>query len=467
MAHGAIQNNGSFRDPAGQVYQNSGRIFRTINPSAASRYEAMRDEGIIEQSIADGYLVETWELKKSKWPKGVGEASYVVEHKAIPYISYPYEWSFSQLKSAALFHLDFQITLLEKDYVLVDATAYNIQFVGSSPVFIDLLSIDKYQEGQFWYGHKQFCEQFLNPLLLRALKGIPHNSWYRGSLEGIEIEEFASLLSLKDKFSWNVFSQIVLQAKLNKSAVEKPDDAISKAKSVSKFSKSAYNGFLHQLRNWIAKLSPKGRSVTVWGDYAKNNTYANEEAELKAGIIKKFASKIKPDLLFDIGCNTGDYSIAALDHGAKYVVGFDFDHHAIELAMARSSKLDADYLPLWLDASNSSPNQGWRQSERLGFQERTKGDGMIALAVIHHLAIAKNIPLDQVVEWFVNIAPAGLIEFVPKNDETVQKMLSLRQDIFTQYTEENFINHLGQYGKVVACTQVTQSGRKIFEYKVS
>lgn len=462
-----FQEAGSFRDPAGHVLISDNRVFRSINEVAREDYEAIRDKGALARAIKQGYLIDFNELAKSDWPLDVLDAAYLVEHPRIPYISYPYEWSFSQLKAAALHHLDFQLTLLESDVVLSDATAYNIQFIGSKPVFIDLLSLRRYKKGEFWSGHRQFCEQFLNPLLLRALNGISHNSWFRGSLEGISTADLARLIPFSKKFSWNVMSQVILLGKLEQKVINAPDKLVEKARSRRELSKAAYRGLLSQMRNWISKLVPAGREKTVWGDYAHTHTYTSKEAALKRQFVKDFVVATKPKTLVDIGCNTGDYSVAALEAGAEYVIGFDFDQKTIDLAFSRAIDQQLPFLPLFLDAANPSPDQGWRQAEREGFMGRTKADALVALAFEHHLAIAKNIPIQQVVQWLVNIAPHGVIEFVPKSDSTIQKMLALREDIFCDYNIETFETHLKKLSKIVQKQVVSESGRCLFWYQRS
>jgi ribosomal protein L11 methylase PrmA len=458
-------NAGSFRDPAGHVYESAGRIYRTVNEWARQDYEAMRESGVIASAIESGFLIDSQEIKKSDWPGSLSDAAYVLEHPRIPYVSYPYEWSFSQLKAAALHHLDFQTALLEKDVALSDATAYNIQFIGPQPVFIDLLSLTPYRQGEFWLGHRQFCEQFLNPLLLRAMLGIPHNGWYRGALEGIPTVELARLIPMRKRLSWNVLSHVVLHAKLERSALRAPESAIAKATSQKKFSKAAYRGILLQLRNWISRLQPADTGKTVWGDYAQTHTYTGEEAAAKRRFVAVFAEAVKPKTLVDIGCNTGDYSLTALEGGAEYVIGFDFDLGALDLAFSRTLDQNVTFLPLWLDAANPSPNQGWRQAERTGFAQRTKADAMVSLAFVHHLAITKNIPLPQVIDWLIAIAPQGVIEFVPKNDSTVQKMLALREDIFDDYSAETFTGLLKQRARIVSREVVSKSNRTLFWYE--
>ncbi|MBM6593718.1 methyltransferase domain-containing protein [Microvirga pudoricolor] len=460
----AQRNAGSYRDPAGHVYEDAGRIFRTINERARADYETVRDKGILSAAAQKGLLIESREIEKPAGQEGFARAAYVVEHPRVPFISYPYEWSFGALKAAALHHLDLQLDLLAQDAVLSDATAYNVQFIGSQPVFIDLLSVRPYRKGEFWIGHRQFCEQFLNPLLLQSSLGIAHNTWYRGSLEGIPTADLARALPFSSRLSWNMLSQVILQAKLQAKATNAPAKAIQEAKNTRTLSRTAYEGMLRQLRNWIAKLEPARSGKTVWGDYAKDNTYSSAEAQEKRRFVAEFAAKTRPGIMIDIGCNTGDYSVAALEGGASYVVGFDFDQRALDLAFSRSQTDKLKFLPLWLDASNPSPDQGWMQAERSGFGHRAKVDGMVALAFEHHLAIAKNVPLPQVVDWLVDRAPLGVIEFVPKNDQTVQTMLALREDIFDDYSVETFAGQLTKRARIVEQKVVSESGRTLFFY---
>lgn len=460
----AVVDAGSFRDPSGRVFEHEGHIYRTVHEFGRTAYETVRGAEVVERLIADGSLISAKEVERQSWPADIGGSAYLLEHPVVPFISHPYEWSFNQLKAAALHHLDLQIALLQQEIVLSDASAYNIQFIGPRPLFIDFLSLRPYRKGEYWQGHRQFCEQFLNPLLLRALMGVPHNAWFRGSLEGIPTEQLASLLPISKRLSWNVLSQIVLQAKLEQKALNAPDASVKKLKAGRQFSIGAYNGFLLQLRNWISKLRPGGKGKTVWGDYASSHTYTDDEAKAKWEAIRVFASSTHPELLVDLGCNTGDYSVAALKGGAKYVVGFDFDQNAVDLAFSRAVSENLNFLPLWQDAANPSPNQGWWQKERRGFSERAGADAMIALAFEHHLAIGRNVPLVELVDWLLQVAPKGIIEFVPKTDSTVQKMLALREDIFPNYTEEEFEKSIAGRARIVRKTMISGSGRVLFQF---
>ena len=213
------------------------------------------------------------------------------------------------------------------------------------------------------------------------------------------------------------------------------------------------------LRNWIKTLKMKS-SRTAWSEYSFINTYKEDERKKKINSVKKFINKIKPNLVVDLGCNTGDYSIAALESGAKYAVGFDFDFESLNKSQDRSNY----FLPLWFDAANPSPNQGFMENERDGFERRVKSDALISLAFIHHLVIAKNVSVKMFVKWISKISDFGLLEFVPKNDETVKKMLISKEDIYMDYNIDNLIKNLENNFKIENIEQISSSGRQIIEY---
>lgn len=458
----AYRDSGSFRDPSGSVMMLDDRIFRTVMPLAAADYETTRRTGILEELMAEGLVVHERPVSRELLGAAAAQASYVVEHPKLPFISYPYEWSFHALKDAALLHLDVHLRCLERGVTLSDASAYNIQFRGPAPVFIDTLSFRPYREGEIWAAHRQFCDQFLNPLLLRALLGIPHNAWYRGSLEGIPVEHLANALPLSAKLSWPVLQHVVLHAMLEKiSTKDRPAGEAAKVR----LPQIAFRRILTGLRDWIRTLEPKGSEKTVWRDYAEINSYSSDEARSKAAFVREFAAAVRPALLWDLGCNTGEYSKAALEAGARLSIGFDFDAGALERAYLRAKAEGLNLLPLHLDAANPSPSQGWGQGERKGMRERAPADAVLALAFVHHLAVAKNVPLEYVVDWVVGMAGAGVIEFVQKHDPMVQELLRLREDIFADYSEETFERALRTRARIHRVEQVSAAGRKLYWFE--
>ena len=204
-----IFDQGSFRDPAGKIFYHNDKVYRLVANTGLERIEFLKKNDLLEKCQKNEYLIQSRVLNNDEVKNiGLSEKEIIIEHSKIPYISYPYEWSFSQLKTAALHHLDFNLFLLNENAMLIDASAYNIQFIGSKPKFIDILSIREYQDGEYWYAHKQFCENFLNPLILSSLKGVQFNNWFKGNLEGVPTSDLNNILSFFDKFSYNIFVHV-------------------------------------------------------------------------------------------------------------------------------------------------------------------------------------------------------------------------------------------------------------------
>ena len=453
---------GSFRDPAGKIFYHNNKVYRILEFEGEKRFEFLEKTKILEESIKKNFLIKSYKINVKDLNLEKIEKKTIIEHQKLNYISYPFEWSFDQLKDAAIHHLDFHIYLLNNNANMIDGSAYNIQFIGYKPTFIDILSIKEYEDGEYWTAHKQFCENFLNPLILKSKKDIDFNNWFKGNLEGVTTKDLNSILNFRDKISYNIFTQVVLLNYFERKAIENKKIDLKKINK-KKFPKRSYLSMLINMRNFIGSLNLR-KSKTIWDDYSSNNTYGIEEENLKKKIVIEFASKYKFNSLADLGCNDGVYSKICLENGCGSVVGFDYDLNAINNAYKKAKKEKLNFLPLYFDASNPSSNIGWTQKERKGFFERKNFSGMIALAFEHHLAIAKNIPLDQVIKWLTQIAPQGLIEFVPKNDLTIKKMLNLKGDIFTDYNEENFKNLLLNNSKIISETKINESGRKIFEF---
>ena len=455
---------GSFRDPSASIFIFENRIIRKINKSGNEKINLFLSSKILEESIEQNYLVDTWIVDDQELKKKFN-SEFLLEHKKVPFISYPYEWSFEQLKDAALHHLNFNIFLLEKNFQLSDATAYNIQFIGNKPIFIDAMSIEKYDVGSNWNGHNQFCEQFLNPLIINSRKKIFHNNWYRGNIEGISNADTCKILNIFQKLNPTIFLNVVLPTFFeNKNKLKNIDELKLLKNNKRNFNKNSYLWMLKNLKKFISKIK-KSNEKTFWKNYDVDNTYSDEQFEIKKKIVSEFIKKNKSKNLCDLGCNTGEYSEISINNGCKNVVGFDYDQGALGKSYLRSKQKNLQFLPLYLDAANPSSNIGWNQTERFGLLERCNFDAMIALAFEHHLAIAKNIPLNDLIEWFISIAPKGLIEFVPKEDETIQIMLKYRKDIFIDYTEENFKKLLLQKAKIIQINNIKNTKRKIYEYE--
>lgn len=458
----------SFRDPAGRVFSQGGRVFRTVEPHAWSNFDAVRSSGILRDLIAAGRVIDTVEVERAALPaelaEGVaGAAPRFLEHERIPFVSYPYEWPFKLLKKAALHHLDLHLELLDAGFTLTDAAAYNVQFRGIHPVFIDVLSIRRYREGEYWPGYRQFCEQFLNPLLLGAELGVPHQPWFRGSLEGIRIEDIARAMPARTRLRWQAWLHVFVHAKVAALAPSHRGGGAAPG-AFRQMPASTLAWMLRSMRAWIGGMAGRGHEATRWKEYERRHSYLDRGLEAKQAFVAEYVRRERPATLLDVGCNSGAYAELALASGAARVVGLDQDLGALDAAIGRAEAQRLDFLPLYMDAANPSPDQGWAQRERAGLQHRVDAQGLLALAILHHLVIGQNVPMDAAVGWLVGLAPTGVIEFVPKTDPMVQGMLMQREDIFGAYGIESFRGAVARHAAIVAEAQVPGTDRILVEY---
>ncbi|MGE5548786.1 MAG: class I SAM-dependent methyltransferase [Solirubrobacterales bacterium] len=461
---GVQRDPGSFRDPSGYVYLDGGTVWRTVNACAESAYQALSDSGLIRELCDRGLLIDTVEepapaLDLQRFAGARGEVpKRLLRHPRVPMISYPYEWTFSQLKDAALAHLDLQIAAFDKGFALSDATPYNMQFLGTKVVHIDVLSLRPYREGEIFAGHNQFCRLFLLPLLLEAWQGMPFQPLLRGRIEGIQPTDAINLLpAMKRWLSLRGLLHVTLPARLEKAGSSSRHGEVGKLPTLPK---ARYRAILTDLRAWVAELRSGRKVPTFWKEYAGANSYSDTMQTVKRQFVADFVAASKPETVWDVGGNTGDYSEVALKTGAKRAVVLDTDLDCLEMAYARRKRDGLDLLPLLLDFADPSPSMGWNQSERLGLKERMNADGVVALAVIHHLAIGRNLPLQSVVNTLVKAGSSGIIEFVPKADPMVRGMLSHREDVFHDYDEEHFRQYLAEAGaRIVKEHRFEENGR--------
>ena len=455
---------GSFRDPSETVYDTGGRILRTVARRAEGDFRRVVETGLLGELVDAGLLVGWQEVAdRGLWPAEAGQAALVLEHPRLPFVSYPYEWSFSGLKAAALLHLDLHTRALERGCTMQDASAYNVQFLGPRPVFIDHLSFRPYRDGEFWLGHAQFCEQFLVPLLLRAMLGLCHNAWYRGAQEGVPGSALLAMLPWYRRWRPRLAMHVSLPAAFERRAAKKTWMGLKAARR--RLPKVALVRMLNGLKTWIGALSPRPAGDTAWSDYTETHSYSADEEGRKKDFVGAWARAARPGTLWDVGCNTGAYSRLALAEGAARVIGFEPDPDALETAFGAAREAGLDFLPLCLDAANQSPAQGWNQAERRGLAERGPADGVLALALLHHLCIGRNVPLGEAVSWLVDLAPTGIIEFVPKSDPMVRRMLLWREDIFDGYSEDAFIAALSAEARLGKRRHVTASGRLLVAFE--
>jgi len=444
----------SFRDPSGFLFYDNGILYRQINQSYKDDYDHLMDSGLYNNLVDSKLLVPHVEVDILHFVKEKGYK--VIQPEMIPFISYPYEWSFSQLKHAALTTLQIQKKAMDFEMTLKDCSAYNIQFSNGKSILIDTLSFERYREGEPWKPYRQFCSHFLAPLALMSHKDIRLNQLSRIFLDGIPLDLANKLLPMRTLAMFSLLSHIHLHAKTQKHYESKQ----IKTKK-QKMPRRSLVGIIESLNSGIKKLkwNPEG---TEWANYYSDTNYSQTAFQQKKQIVKKFLEKIKPNSVWDLGANIGEFSRLASQMGIN-TISFDIDPAAVEKNYLECiEKKETKVLPLVLDLTNPSPNIGWSNDERKSLLERGPVDTILALALIHHLVISNNLPLTKIVEFFKTTCKNLIIEFIPKTDSQVQRLLTSREDIFEDYTmkkfEEEFIKDFIIKEKI----KIDESGRTIY-----
>lgn len=446
----------SFRDPAGHIFMGKDDfIYRQINKIAANDFDLFIKSNLFKE-LADKQMI-VGHREVTDMPL-LGEAYKIIKPQQIDYITYPFEWSFSQLRDAALLTLKIQKIALSKGMSLKDASAYNIQFDKGKPIFIDTLSFEKYIDGKPWDGYRQFCQHFLAPLSLMTYTDISLGQLSREYIDGVPLELAAKLLPGRAKFKPGLVMHVMLHSKAQKA---KAGEA---SKPNSKLPKKNLIAILENLENTIKSLkSPKVKSE--WGEYYDNTNYTASAADKKAKQVIELLKPLHIKSALDLGGNNGRFS-RVLNKQGVFTVCADIDPNAVEANYLEvKAKKEINMLPLLVDLINPGGALGWANKERETFDERIKTDALLALALIHHLAISNNLPFVKIAEYFSNFAPYLVIEFVPKEDSQVQRLLTTRKDIFDTYDEVNFKNAFGLYYNLEKTSKIEGSLRTLYLFK--
>lgn len=453
----------SFRDPSGFIYERDGQIYREVNRSYAADYDQLMSSGLYEVLTSKHLLVSHEEVE----PVGAADADHhkTLRPEQVPFISYPYEWCFSELRDAALLTLRLQKLALAHDMTLKDASAYNIQFLNGRPVMIDTLSFARYEEGMAWVGYRQFCQHFLAPLALMSRRDVRLLDLLRLHLDGVPLDLAVSMLPMKTWLSRGLFMHLRVHARYQRNYEGKGDPAAESSKgSRSKaqvLSRAALGNLVEDLRGVVRNLDWKPAG-TEWAEYYCGDSYEEDSLAHKQELVRANLERLQPGVVWDLGANTGVYSRIAAEVGAQ-VLSFDVDPACVErnYRNVRKEKLQT-LLPLRLDLVNPSPSQGWAHEERSSLAARANADCVLALALIHHIAISNNVPLGKIAEYFARLAKNLVIEFVPKSDAKVKTLLATREDVFPQYTREGFEAAFGLYYKTLEAVPIRGSERVLY-----
>lgn len=445
----------SFRDPSGFIYQEDGEIYRKINHIYKNDYDILINSGLYDKLISKKLMLPFSEITSKDT-----QAYKIIKPEKINFISYPYEWSFSQYKDAALLTLKIQKLALLHKMTLKDASAYNVQFHNGKPVFIDHLSFTQLDESKPWQGYKQFCQHFLAPITLMAKKDINLSNLMKNYIDGIPLDLASKLLP---KFTnigiiTNIHMNAFFQNMYSSSQKEKS--------TIKNMNFQRHITLIEGLYQTIQDLK-NPHIETEWGEYYKSTNYSDKSFAEKENTIKQFVKQLQNiNMIWDLGANNGHFTKIASDNKI-FSIAFDIDPIAVEKNYnAIKKEQQTNILPLVFDLLNPSPAIGWANKERENINNRSKPDLVMALALIHHLSISNNIPFDYIASYLKNLSPYLIIEFVDKQDSQVQKLLTSRDDIFPWYNQTQFEDTFKKYYNIIQKHNISNTQRTLYLLKI-
>ncbi len=450
-----IKHPSSYRDPSGFLFYHEETLYRQVNQFFKDDFEQFISGGLYQHLVNKNLLLSHKTIDHNF--TGSSNWHQTLEPEKIPFISYPYEWCFDMLKDAALVTLQAAKEAMDHGMMLKDASAYNVQWHKGKMIFIDTLSFEKYDPAKPWIAYRQFCEHFLAPLALMHYLKLPLQNLLLGYPDGIPLAIAKKLLPAKSKFNLNIFLHLHLHASISgkpsqKTRVEKP------------FSSTKLKNLLRSLEEAVQSFSLKTTSG-VWSGYYDEAFQREDYVVQKKQVIENWISRLEVRSAIDVGANEGEFS-ELLARKNIDTISADFDHYSINQLYNRVKQDNIPrILPLIMDFTNPSPAIGVNNQERTSFLQRVKTDLVIALAVIHHLAIGKNLPFESIAQMLSAMGNYLIIEFVPKADDKIQLMLQQKKDVYLDYCEEHFLNAFGSKYRIIESKKIGDSERILYLMK--
>jgi hypothetical protein len=451
----------SFRDPSGFLFRSEGILYRQINQTYRQNYDQLMQSGLYHQLVNEGLLIPHEEVEIE--PQDSSLAYRIIRPERILFISHPYEWCFGQLREAALTTLRIQGLAMKHGMCLKDASAYNIQFHHGRAVLIDTLSFEPADFTRPWVAYRQYCQHFLAPLALMHHTEHRLGQLLRIHLDGIPLDLASRLLPARTRLSFSLLSHIHLHAKAQSRHADtaaKGDTDLTRRR----ITPLGFRGLIKSLGNTTRALKGQTKK-SEWGDYYQDTNYTPGARDEKAEIIAAWIQKVNPTQVWDLGANTGRFSRLASDRGID-TLAFDIDANAVEANFGEMKrKEETRILPLLLDLTNPSPALGWANQERDNLEQRGPCDLLMALALVHHLAISNNLPLAMIADYFSRLCRHLIIEYVPKEDSQVQRLLASRPDIFPDYTRGGFEAAYNTRFRLVEQRNLAESRRTLYLFE--
>lgn len=439
---------GSFRDPWSRVHVVDGEILRGLSAEGLAEFEAVAATDLLDRAVDDGLVVGTERLPDGshalhdRWDA-------VLRHERLATISYPYEWSFEMLRDAALTHLEVSRRAVAAGFSTKDASSFNISFDGIRPVFIDIGSFERPDRRRPWSGYLQFCELFLNPLVLQSQADIAYHAWLRGAVGGIAAADVCSAVPLRRRLFGGLGVHVTnlarTQRKQQAAEAADPNAAVRTAGFAPKLVAAQIDSLEKTVRGltWKAQRS-------VWSDYSDRSHYGTELPQ-KERFVQEAVRAVDATEVVDLGANDGHFSLLAAEAGADRVIAVDFDHLVIDrLYRHLRDTGETRILPLVQDLMNPSAGAGWRGRERTPFQSRVNPDLVLCLAVVHHLAITDTVPFSEIIGFLRDFDAPMVVEFPHHDDPMVRRLLSRkRPGLFDHYRRDLWEEALAEHFEVV------------------
>lgn len=427
---------GSYRDRDARVFLDSqGEVWRGLSSTAWETWNRFEQLPLARQLSEAGLLIESAIETPLEQPPG--EWSGYLHHERVPLVTYPFEWPFGMLKQAAQLHLQLLQSLLEVNFTLKDGTAYNVQFRGVEPVFIDVTSIEELDAAKPWAGYRQFCQTMLFPLMLQAYKQVPFHPWLRGRLDGITPTECSQLMSFRDLFRRGVWSHVKLHSWLESSVAANSSSSRTPAMS---FNREMLVANFRGLSKLVDGLDWKA-ARSEWSEYEGTHTYSAADRQRKEQFVRRHLARQPRTQVWDLGCNTGSFSRIAAEH-SELVVAMDADHLSVERLFRSLQTTPAisprRITPLVWNVADQIGGLGWRGRERTSLPQRGKPDVVLCLALIHHWVISCGIPMSEVLEWLASLGAELIIEFVAPDDAMAAGLLQRRTGGCPDYQWDHF-----------------------------
>ena len=455
---------GSYRDPGSRVFHQEGQVYRALDRRALENWQRLAATRFFADGVADGRIVRT-ELAPDIETIDGDEWVGVLRHDEIPVVSYPYEWTFSMLRDAALLQLDLLSAALAENMILKDSTPFNVQWRGTTPVFIDIGSFEALETGDVWVGYDQFLRQYLYPLMLTAHVGIPFQPWLRGQPDGLTAEQLRRVMSSRDLLRKSSLMHVALPARAERKSSGGGRNVRSELKDAG-FTKGMIESNVNGLRGIVSGLEWNPGS-SRWNRYATECDHVKVDRGAKAAFVARVLAEDPPAVVWDVGSNDGHFSRLAAGF-AEYVLALDADDVILDESY-RSLKADGieNVLSIVQDLSNPSPGIGWRGLERPPLGDRSSPDMVFCLAVVHHLVVGRNVPLRAVIAWLADLNARVVLEFVAPDDPMVRALTVNKRphEVHPDYNEADLRSYLQDCFTIEAEEDLPGGTRRLFSLR--